>query len=315
LSPAVVTPNPVQGNAIHFTAQFVNTPVAEGMPVTLAIKGANAGIAFARTDATGTAAFSYTGRVSGQDIVMAFGGPTVDSLVNYYSNATTVVWFAGKHYTFITLNRSPLGGKVNEPAVLTGTVQDLSVDPVAGVAGLTLHITAGPWSCDATTNAQGVATCIVTPSAQGVYSLTATFAGNSSYASSSVSEEFNVLGVVPPTLDVDFSVTATQYDALTDGLMVIRYLFGLTGPSITNGALGGTAARTDANVIKAYLDGVRNLLDVDGNGSADALTDGLLIIRYMFGLRGASLINGAIGTGATRTTAPAVETYIQSLMP
>lgn len=56
-------------------------------------------------------------------------------------------------------------------------------------------------------------------------------------------------------------------------------------------------------------------LDIDANGFYDALTDGLLVIRYMFGLREASLINGAVGSGATRSTAPAIEAYIQSLMP
>ena len=42
-------------------------------------------------------------------------------------------------------------------------------------------------------------------------------------------------------------------------------------------------------------------LDVDGNASCDALADGLLIIRYLFGLSGPPLINGAVGSGATRT--------------
>ncbi|MEO8132496.1 MAG: RHS repeat-associated core domain-containing protein, partial [Betaproteobacteria bacterium] len=58
------------------------------------------------------------------------------------------------------------------------------------------------------------------------------------------------------------------------------------------------------------LNDIRPLLDIDGNGQADALTDGLMIIRYLFGLRGASLIGGAVGPGATRTTAPAVETLL-----
>jgi hypothetical protein len=119
----------------------------------------------------------------------------------------------------------------------------------------------------------------------------------------------------PPILDVDASITATKYDALTDGLLVIRYLFGLTGPSLTAGALGSTATRTDPAAIKTYLDGIRTSLDIDGNGTADALTDGLLIIRYLFGLRGSSLIAGAVDPLATRTTAPAIEAYIQTLMP
>ncbi len=51
-------------------------------------------------------------------------------------------------------------------------------------------------------------------------------------------------------------------------------------------------------------------LDVDGNGTAAALEDGLLTIRYEFGFRGATLITGAVGTGCTRCTAAAIETYL-----
>lgn len=51
-------------------------------------------------------------------------------------------------------------------------------------------------------------------------------------------------------------------------------------------------------------------MDVDQNGRIDALTDGLLMLRYIFGLRGAALIQGAIGTGAARNTAAAIEAYM-----
>ena len=56
-------------------------------------------------------------------------------------------------------------------------------------------------------------------------------------------------------------------------------------------------------------------LDIDGNGAADALTDGLLVIRYLFGLRGAALIQSAVGTGAQRSTAADIGTYLQSITP
>ena len=123
------------------------------------------------------------------------------------------------------------------------------------------------------------------------------------------------LTVMAATLDIDASITATKYDALTDGLIAIRYLFGLTGTPLTNGALGATATRTDPAAIKSYLDGIRISLDIDGNGVSDALTDGLLIIRYMFGLRGPALTAGAFDPMGTRNTAPVIETYINSLMP
>ena len=122
-------------------------------------------------------------------------------------------------------------------------------------------------------------------------------------------------GAAPPTLDVDLSITASKYDALTDGLMVLRYLVGLSGSSLTSGALGGTATRTDPVAVKAYLDGIRTALDIDDNGASEPLTDGLLILRYLFGLRGSALIADAVDPLGKRTTAEAIETYIQSLMP
>ena len=57
------------------------------------------------------------------------------------------------------------------------------------------------------------------------------------------------------------------------------------------------------------------MIDIDGNGTADALTDGLLVIRYLFGLRGAALTQGAVGVGAQRTTATEIETFIRSILP
>ena len=59
----------------------------------------------------------------------------------------------------------------------------------------------------------------------------------------------------------------------------------------------------------------QKLLDVDGNDKVDALTDGLLILRYSFGLTGDSLIGGVVASDATRTTAEEIEAYLETLMP
>jgi len=55
-------------------------------------------------------------------------------------------------------------------------------------------------------------------------------------------------------------------------------------------------------------------IDVDGNGVVDALTDGLLMMRYLSGVRGQNLIEGALGAGATRTTASQIEDFIATLV-
>ena len=54
-------------------------------------------------------------------------------------------------------------------------------------------------------------------------------------------------------------------------------------------------------------------LDLDQNGSFEALTDALILLRYAFGLRGDNLINGAIATDANVTTPEEIEIQIQSL--
>lgn len=55
--------------------------------------------------------------------------------------------------------------------------------------------------------------------------------------------------------------------------------------------------------------------DIDGDGQNDALTDGLLLLRYLFGFRGAVLIAGAVDVlNCTRCTAPPIEAYIESLI-
>ena len=55
------------------------------------------------------------------------------------------------------------------------------------------------------------------------------------------------------------------------------------------------------------------VLDIDANGTVDALNDGMLVMRYIFGLRGQALIQGAIGSGATRTSAGQIEAYLANL--
>ena len=57
------------------------------------------------------------------------------------------------------------------------------------------------------------------------------------------------------------------------------------------------------------------LLDIDGNNQVDALTDGLLILRYVFGLRGDVLIGGVVAQDASRASAEDIEAYLGALIP
>jgi hypothetical protein len=47
----------------------------------------------------------------------------------------------------------------------------------------------------------------------------------------------------------------------------------------------------------------------------DALTDGLLLLRYLFGLTGDALIASAVAENANRPNAVDIEAYILGLYP
>jgi subtilisin family serine protease len=114
------------------------------------------------------------------------------------------------------------------------------------------------------------------------------------------------------SLDIDGN---GDIDALSDGLLILRSMFGLTGEPLILNAVPTSAKYTSAADIEARISGLGLLLDVDGDSKIDPLSDGLLILRYIFGLTGTSLTNGLISTDATRTTPQAIEDYLSKLAP
>ena len=122
-------------------------------------------------------------------------------------------------------------------------------------------------------------------------------------------------GVLAPIRSLDFDANGLA-DALTDGILVVRHLFGFTGGSLTTGVVDPAGLRTSASALGSYLGQSQNsLLDVDGNGTADALSDGIVIIRYLFGFTGDALITGVVDPAGTRHTAAAIEAFLAGFLP
>jgi len=64
----------------------------------------------------------------------------------------------------------------------------------------------------------------------------------------------------------------------------------------------------------AALEAIPPLYDIDGNGTTDPLSDGLLLLRYLFGFRGDGLVDGAVNLDTcTRCTAAEITTYLDGL--
>jgi hypothetical protein len=116
------------------------------------------------------------------------------------------------------------------------------------------------------------------------------------------------------TLDVfgydagtDSGTNYTSSNIITDPVESISMI----NSSPLNGKKIGTIT-ISLQSVPVYVGGT---LDIDGNGQYDALTDGLLALRFLFGLEGDALINGAVAIDATRTSAEEIEAHLETLMP
>jgi len=123
-----------------------------------------------------------------------------------------------------------------------------------------------------------------------------------------------VLATPKRSLDVDCNGTA---EALTDGILVLRFLFGFTsGSLIGDNVVGPSCTRCMAPEIEGYLQVMGLLLDADGNGQTDALTDGILVLRFLFQFTGEALVGGgAVAADCTRCAADEIEAFLQELLP
>ncbi len=101
-----------------------------------------------------------------------------------------------------------------------------------------------------------------------------------------------------------------QSDALVDGLLVLRHLFGFTDRVLTNGIIDTDSVGKSASEIEIYLNENVAELDIDGDGNSDALTDGLLLLRYFFGFRNDLLVSGALADTAIRVTSNDISSYV-----
>lgn len=115
-----------------------------------------------------------------------------------------------------------------------------------------------------------------------------------------------------PSIDIDGN---GEYDALTDGLLLLRGMFGLGGEPLITGAIASDATYTTSTDIELRIGNLGEAGDIDGDGKIDALTDGLLTLRYLFGLEGSPLTNGTVAPAATRGTATQIEAYLKTLTP
>jgi hypothetical protein len=241
-------------------------------------------------------------------------GPNVFSGVVFAVSDGTTTTSETITVTVNEVNQAPvltaIGNKsVNEGSLLTFTLSATDADLPAN----TLTFSASTLPAGATLN-PSTGVFVWTPTdAQGPGTFNVTLQVSDGQATVNEAITINVNSVTGITLDVDGNGVA---DALSDGILIIRYLFGFTGNALVNGVVDLNGTRNTAPLVESYLtQAVPVMLDVDGNGTADALSDGIVIIRYLFGFTGDALINGVVDPAGTRHTAASVEAFLQGFLP
>lgn len=104
---------------------------------------------------------------------------------------------------------------------------------------------------------------------------------------------------------VNSALSTADYDSWCSRMNLSRS--GITACAYNGASPSAWAMHT---LPAAMPSNTRCALDVDGNGTPHAATDGVLLLRYLMGVRGAALIAGALGNGASRNTAGAVESFL-----
>lgn len=127
----------------------------------------------------------------------------------------------------------------------------------------------------------------------------------------------NVTGVARDStyLSATYSASTCSLDvdgdgarmAITDGVLILRRIFGLTGVALTNSATHSCVPRSAAAIASAIN---LSAYDVDGDGQTLPETDGLLLLRAMLGFRGDALVVGVTGANATRKTYGDIRSFL-----
>ena len=134
-----------------------------------------------------------------------------------------------------------------------------------------------------------------------------------------VPEKTNLVCRLKENVNLDINCTG-GYGALTDGLLILRSMFGYSGGSLVRLTGGGSCRQVDGSIgeglsLQSHIGNLTVELDIDRNGSTDAIPDGVLITRYLFGLRGEPLIENLALNGSTFTNTESFEEKISAMMP
>jgi hypothetical protein len=127
--------------------------------------------------------------IEGFDTITAYA--TIDG-TPVASNPVRFRWDPSKHVSQISINTSTASASLGSSVAVSATIIDRSLVPPAPIQNLTIQFTLAGQTCSSISNASGLASCSLVASALTQCTLTAAFAGDSTYLPSTASQLFSV---------------------------------------------------------------------------------------------------------------------------
>ncbi len=122
---------------------------------------------------------------------------------------------------------------------------------------------------------------------------------------------FGAGGTISPNTPVNRTTGQTAVFTLTPAAFHRVVVTGTCGGNLVGNTFTTNAINANCTVIASFPD--LGCLDVDGNGLVQPLTDGLMLLRAMLGLKLTAVTNGAIGTGTpSRTTWATIQPFLNA---
>jgi hypothetical protein len=225
-------------------------------------------------------------------------------------NGATSQWVMGWIDTSIRRTSGTPNGQVGWPDVADPASPDgcLAITPA--------NTDTGAGSASAQKLFKAVVTWVGSPAVGATAAISLDSEGNYSYASASpgfTNKSFTVQAAAPSLCNLDADGSGGAPSSNVDGLLIRRALNGFLAESaVTTGILlPGSATRTTGAAIRAYVLGLGNVLDVDGNGAGtpSSNVDGLLIQRALNTFLASSAVTTGITTSATGAQ---IRTYLNA---
>jgi len=207
---------------------------------------------------------------------------------------------------------------VDRIRVVSDTGQNMRLHPDTGaIAGLDTALNGGTTSAHgaAYTNSFSgatTATLYVIDAATDALYLQGSPGGTPTSPNLGATTLVGALGVDTTALvGFDISRSGVAYASLqVGGVTVLATINLVTGSAQTIGAF--PVAQQPISGIAVSPIPVGCNFDIDGNNTIDPLTDGLLLLRAMFGVTGTAATSGAVGAGATRVTWDQLRVFMNS---